>query len=210
MIKKLGKEVSATALTDGPRLSGSHPCNAARGKRGSRKIDKREKTGPEADTANSGSWRRMNGWGYASGVFSGLLLSLMVLAWPKTPQYVYSPIIHGAALAGCIVGSLLTRPVDKETLLEFYRRVRPKGFWKPVRSDTRISAEDRDKGLDRTLLIIVNVLLGMAAIFCADLLPFYFIGHWFRECLVCFIVLATACAVLYFTWYRPLKAKERE
>jgi hypothetical protein len=45
-------------------------------------------------------------------------------------------VIQGLFLAGLIVlivVSLMTRPESKETLVRFYERCRPPGFWKPVR-----------------------------------------------------------------------------
>jgi len=149
-------------------------------------------------------WWRMNGWGYSIGVFSGAVLSLLVLFMPDMPEYVYAPVINGVALLGCIFGSLATRPMEKQTLLLFYRKVRPKGFWKPVKHASGISDETLSRGLDRTWRIVANVLLGTIAIFFINLFPFYLVGHWFAYAAATLAVFIACCATLYFTWYRKL------
>lgn len=48
-----------------------------------------------------------------------------------TPIYAF-PIILGVSFLSCIIGSLTTQPDDMEVLKNFYLKVRPWGFWKPV------------------------------------------------------------------------------
>jgi len=55
------------------------------------------------------------------------------------PTYAF-PFILLLSFIGCIVGTLMTKPVDEEILKNFYRNVRPWGFWKPVYD--KIAAED--------------------------------------------------------------------
>ena len=155
-------------------------------------------------------WWRMNGWGYAIGIFSGMLLSLMVLFRPDTPGYVFSPVINGVALAGCIVGSLLFRPVDRETIVGFFCMVKPKGFWGPVRAMSGLSTEDLNKGLDKTGRVLINPILGMVFIFCMNILPFFVIGRWYLHGAACLGVLIGSGAALYFTWFRPLSSEPEE
>ncbi|MHC4941988.1 MAG: sodium:solute symporter family transporter [Planctomycetota bacterium] len=154
-------------------------------------------------------WWRMNGWGYAAGIFSGMLVSLIVLFMPETPAYVYGPVIHVIALLGCISGSLLTRPVEDEILINFYRQVKPKGFWKPVRAKSGMDEQELSQGIEKTGRIVINVILGTAALFSASVLPFYLIGHWFLEGGLCLAVLLAAVIALYFTWYRPLSRQDK-
>ncbi len=87
-------------------------------------------------------WWRLNGWGYASGTFSAMVASLVVFAhnrWfdepplGEIPAYVYGPALNAVALVGCVVGSLVTRPVAGESLQRVWGDVRPKGLWGPVR-----------------------------------------------------------------------------
>jgi len=129
-----------------------------------------------------------------------------VKAWgPATPEYIYAPVLNAVALAGCILGSLATRPVDEATILNFFRRVRPHGWWGPVRARAGLTAAQLHGGQDRLRLIVLNTLLGMVALFSLYLVPLYLIGHWFQWCALSALVCAAAVAVLYRTWYRRLE-----
>ena len=163
-------------------------------------------------------WWRFNGWGYSIGVFSSLTLAvglldipvLRSLPWikiwgPTTPEYIYAPVLNAVALLGCILGSLCTRPVDEPTILNFFRRVRPHGWWGPVRARTGLTAAQLNRGQDSLRLIALNTLLGMVALFSLYLIPLYLIGHWFLWCAVSTLVCAAVVAALYYTWYRRLE-----
>lgn len=45
---------------------------------------------------------------------------------------VFLPVLFGVSLIGCIAGTYSAPPTDEETLINFYTRVRPWGWWKPV------------------------------------------------------------------------------
>lgn len=87
-------------------------------------------------------WWRFNSYGYFWGMAAGMLSAGLV---PELYDYlerseimarpadIYMfPLILGLSLLGCVAGTLLTPPDDMETLKEFYRKVRPWGFWGPV------------------------------------------------------------------------------
>src|SRR6476469_3958832 len=91
-------------------------------------------------------WWRLNGQGYAAGVFGGMALSLgqvfvdtMYLDNPL-PLYIGFPVIAILSTIITIVVSMLTQPTDIETLKNFYKKVQPAGFWSPARQAVR--AED--------------------------------------------------------------------
>ena len=78
-------------------------------------------------------WPRMTGGGFTIGVASGFL-ALVVIKFmgfganylnEATEFFAYA----GASFVGCIVGSLITRPVETSTLMSFYRQTRPLGPW---------------------------------------------------------------------------------
>ncbi|MEZ5020752.1 MAG: hypothetical protein R2756_11675 [Bacteroidales bacterium] len=81
-----------------------------------------------------------------SGIGAALLLPALNLEllqnWPLTENFSMNafPVIFLISLAGSILGSLLTKKEDDETLKKFYRQVRPWGFWKPV--ERMVVAED--------------------------------------------------------------------
>ena len=44
----------------------------------------------------------------------------------------FFPVLFGVSLIGCIAGTYSAPPTDEETLISFYTRVRPWGWWKPI------------------------------------------------------------------------------
>jgi hypothetical protein len=51
---------------------------------------------------------------------------------PDSLVLYFFPVLFGISLVGCIVGTYSAPPTDEETLVNFYIRVRPWGWWKPV------------------------------------------------------------------------------
>ncbi|RBP50863.1 sodium:solute symporter family protein [Arenicella xantha] len=86
-------------------------------------------------------WWRFNGTGFFWGMVGGLVPAL-------TFRYIFEgvfdlytfPLMLLLAVIGCIAGTLLTKPVDDETLKAFYKNVKPWGFWGPIRD--KVMAED--------------------------------------------------------------------
>lgn len=78
-------------------------------------------------------WWRFNGYGYFWGMMAGLAGSMIVpKLFPELSALNAFPIIFAIAFIGSLAGTLLTKPEDDETLMEFYSRVRPWGFWTPI------------------------------------------------------------------------------
>ncbi|MFH2000757.1 MAG: hypothetical protein ABIK28_13830 [Planctomycetota bacterium] len=149
-------------------------------------------------------WWRMNGWGYSLGMLGGMALALVALFLPETPMYVLFPLIAGASLVVSVTVSLLTAPVEDETLSAFYTIVRPFGFWRPV----GIAATKMKGGIHESSengwIILLNVILSMLAISGAYLFPMYLVGHWYAQALFWLALAVAACVVLRFTWYARL------
>ena len=119
------------------------------------------------------------------------------------------PIVVGISLIGCLMGTLLTKPEEDAVLKDFYRRVRPWGFWGPVLR--RVLAEDpsfkRNKDFFRD---IFNIAVGITWQIALVALPLYVvIREWTRAALAAAIILGTS-AILKFTWYDHLSAREVE
>jgi len=149
-------------------------------------------------------WWRMNGWGYALGTFGGILLSLVSLFYDTVPDYVVFPLIVTASLLLSVIGSLVTRPVDKNLLNEFYVSIRPFGRWKPVREDAGLTASERENKAEKAPRSVLNVVLGMIAIASGYLFPMYLVGHWYGRSLLCLGFSLAAVFTLKYTWYRHL------
>ncbi len=90
-------------------------------------------------------WWRFNGFGFFWGMIIGTLGALVVphvvkLYWPGTNALYAFPAIFLFSALGCFLGTLLSKPEDEEILKDFYKTIRPWGFWRPVVE--KIKAED--------------------------------------------------------------------
>jgi solute:Na+ symporter, SSS family len=154
-------------------------------------------------------WWRLNGQGYAAGVFGGMALSLgqvfldtMYLDNPL-PLYIGFPVIALASTIITIVVSLMTQATDIETLKNFYRKVQPAGLWQPAME--AVLAEE--PGFKKQLPFAVeafNTLLAMIGITALYVSMLYLV---LNRLTVAFSLLGTTLAtaiILYFTWYKTL------
>jgi Na+/proline symporter len=169
-------------------------------------------------------WWRFNGWGYFWGMVTGIPLAVGLPSLVKQVPIVqhllasYSinmevvfifPLVVGISFIFCLLGTLLTKPDDDAVLMDFYRRVRPWGFWGPVLK--KVLAEDpsfkRNKDFFRD---IFNIAVGITWQIALVALPLYVvIREYSRAALAAGIILGTS-AILKFTWYDHLSVREVE
>ncbi|NOX90144.1 MAG: Na+:solute symporter [Calditrichaeota bacterium] len=151
-------------------------------------------------------WWRMNGWGYAAGMLSGIVLSLLVLFRPETPMFVSFPVITVGSLLCSVGGSLITKQTDRAVVLRFYSNVKPFGLWRPIKE--KIKTQNLLKtSSDRPQSAVLNVVLGMILIAGLYLFPMYLVVRRF-DYVFLFSGAALLCGiVLYFTWYKNLPPK---
>ncbi len=77
-------------------------------------------------------WWRFNGYGYFWGMVVGILIALPMVFTDINPLHAF-PFMLLACAVVCVAASLLTKPDDMEVLKRFYVKVRPWGYWGPVR-----------------------------------------------------------------------------
>src|SRR5215203_2789665 len=154
-------------------------------------------------------WWRLNGQGYAAGVFGGMALSLgqvffdqFVFAEPL-PLYIGFPVIAVASTIVTIVVSILTQPTDQQTLTNFYRKVQPAGFWAPVKQ----AVMNADPGFKKQLSFSVeffNTVVAMAGITALYVSMLYLVIHRLTIGFGLLGITLACVVVLYFTWYKTL------
>ncbi|MGE5348188.1 MAG: sodium:solute symporter family protein [Actinomycetota bacterium] len=159
-------------------------------------------------------WWRFNGYGYFWGMLSGIAAALLLPAlnlellqnWPLTENFSMNafPVIFLISLIGSILGSLLTRKEDDETLKKFYRQVRPWGFWKPV--EKMVLAEDpafrpnRDFWSD-----MFNIAVGIIWQLSLMAFPVFLVIREWNQFYVALAVMIVTSVILKFTWWNKLK-----
>jgi Na+/proline symporter len=168
-------------------------------------------------------WWRFNGYGYFWGMVAGiggalglpkLLSKVMDLnaflnAHPVNLNVsLIFPLVLVLSLAGCFAGTLFTQPEDEEVLKDFYRRVRPWGFWGPIL--VKVRAEDPtfepNKDFWRDMF---NVVVGVAWQVSLVVLPICFVIQKFHSALLTLAIIVVTSVMLKFTWYDHLKDLER-
>jgi hypothetical protein len=141
-----------------------------------------------------------------AGILSAMFIPMItewVLGHGVNPLFLF-PIILTLSVAGCFMGTLLTRPEDEAVLKEFYRTVRPWGWWGPIRR--KVLEEDPaflpNANFKRDT---VNVIVGIVWQLTLVALPIYIVlrdWSWVSGVLVA-LVLTTA--ILKFNWYDKLE-----
>lgn len=149
-------------------------------------------------------WWRLNGWGYAAGAVSGMLLSLIQAFVPYfagMPLYVTFPAIVVIVLGITVAVTYGTNPTDDKTLRRFYTNVRPAGWWGPVTKGLALDGGARRPfGRD-----FANVLIGIPWLIAMWMLPIYLVLHRFKEAAIAGAILLVASLVLFRTWYTSLE-----
>jgi hypothetical protein len=110
------------------------------------------------------------------------------------------------SLLTTLVAASLARPADMEVLVKFYAKVRPFGFWGPVRRECvrrgLVPANDKMPRMD-----VLNGFITAGFQFSLAVLPFYlFLRNW-KQLGIWAAGAAALAFVLYFTWYKNLPSK---
>ncbi|PYX93764.1 MAG: sodium:solute symporter [Acidobacteria bacterium] len=167
-------------------------------------------------------WWRFNGYGYFWGMVVGMFSSTLVpVAIARiSPLQVFARthsvnldvslgfgVVFLFSLIGCLLGTLLSQPQDEETLKDFYRRVRPWGFWGPILR--KVQQEDpsfqRNKDFWRD---VFNIVIGMVWQVALVALPMYIVTWRMKHAALAAVIIAVTSLILKYTWYDHLKELE--
>jgi len=150
-------------------------------------------------------WWRFNGHGYFWGMAAGIVPALIApTIWPDVLPLYYFPHLMGISLVGCILGTYLTQPTDRETLKSFYKTVRPWGFWEPIRRE--VEAEDPDfKRNTNFKRDMVNVVVGVVWQTALVVLPIYFVLMRWTPVAISAVIVAVTMIFLKKNWYDKLE-----
>ena len=148
-------------------------------------------------------WWRFNGYGYAIGTVFGIVSAIFTKAFGgQLAEYHSFLIASGTSLLGCIIGTFLTQPTDKNVLLNFYKITRPFGFWNIVKKEL---PKDNQKMIDeennRDIISIIFAVPWQIVLFLSGMMIIFKQWTNFGNLLVIFIILSLG---LYWFWFRHL------
>lgn len=155
-------------------------------------------------------WWRFNGHGYFWGMLVGILAAMIVPQFfPGVLPLYYFPILMGVSLIGCIVGTLLTAPTDENTLVNFYIRVRPWGFWRPVaeKAMQRYPQIKKNTNFKRDMF---NVVVGIIWQSCLTIIPMYIVIREGFPLFTSILILLITTLILKKNWYDNMNKEEKE
>jgi SSS family solute:Na+ symporter len=151
-------------------------------------------------------WWRMNGYGFAAGTVAGMGAAVLQRIFlPHIPEYSAFIIATVSSLVGMVIATYVSKPTDENILLEFYKKTRPFGLWKPIRQRiapaklTEINQENRRDIISTFFAVpwqIVLFLTGMAVMF----------KRW-DEFLWLGLILVILSTGLYFNWFKHLSTE---
>jgi len=152
-------------------------------------------------------WWRINAYTEITALCLGLVLGLanpfvpetvelFGYPWPEMPFEIKIAVLTGIVVPISIIVTFLTPAVSKERLEEFYRKVRPGGFWGVLGSDIQ---ELPGKAL--SLSTIIDVIGGIMLCYGVSLAIGYSILLKFDRAGIC-CLLAAAGGVIVLRWYK--------
>ncbi|MBN2091513.1 Na+:solute symporter [candidate division KSB1 bacterium] len=150
-------------------------------------------------------WWRFNGYGYFYGMLTGIACALILpILLPGVSALNTFPLILLISGIACIVASLATAPEEENVLKNFYSRVRPWGFWKPIYELVikENPSFNRNKSFKRDMF---NVLTGIVWQLTLVLIPVYFVIKDYKSMWISALVMIIATFILKYNWYNKLE-----
>ncbi len=157
-------------------------------------------------------WWRFNGHGYFWGMLTGLAAAMIfpkILPplFPDVAEQIillyFFPLMLILSLAGCLIGTFLSKPTNDATLMEFYKTVRPWGFWKPILE--KVKKEDPSFKKNTNFKIdMFNIVVGIIGQTAIVAMPIYLvIKHW-GPFAISVAIIAVCIMIMKRTWWNRL------
>ena len=148
-------------------------------------------------------WGRFNGWGFTTGMAMGVGSAVVQRAfWPEMSELWQFVLTGSLSLAGSIIGTLVTKPMDQEILKTFYTKTKPFGLW--GRFKDMLEPEMRKKVTREHFYDIISLPFVMVWHYLILLLPVLLVIGNFKEFAGGCVLLAAAMAGMYQFWYKKL------
>jgi Na+/proline symporter len=155
---------------------------------------------------------RWHWWRFGARAFvwsmatSAAFILLQKLVFPQWSISLTLTVDILASLVLTVLFGAFMKPAELDVLVKFYAKVRPFGFWGPVRAEAvkqgLVPARDPMPRMD-----ILNAFITAAFQLCLALVPFYLFLRRYHDLWLWLGALVGLGVLLYFTWYRKLPDK---
>jgi Na+/proline symporter len=148
-------------------------------------------------------WWRFNGSGFFWGMLVGIVSALICSRIFDFLDLYYFPVILVASAVAAIAGTYLKPPTDEETLKNFYKNVKPWGFWKPVHE--KVVAEDPSfEGNKDFWRDFFNVVVGTIAQTALVIFPIYIVLKRMLPLGISLLIIVICFVIMKRTWWDRL------
>lgn len=157
-------------------------------------------------------WWRFNANGFFWGMLAGIIASAIPPAlsvsgvtdyFDGTRMLYYFPVFIIIQFVACVAGSYAAPPTNQETLIDFYKTVRPWGFWKPIKEAAQAQdptiVENKNFGIN-----MANVAMGITGQILLTLLPMYFILSKWTGFAIVLVLMMVIVLIMKRTWWNRL------
>jgi SSS family solute:Na+ symporter len=159
-------------------------------------------------------WWRFNGYGFFWGMVSGMAAAVILPLALGNPDVLFGiqtnlalfPFVLLISFTASVIGTLMTAPEQDDVLIDFYKKVRPWGFWKPVYEKLKKTDPDFERNTDFPR-DMVNVIVGTVWQMTFVLIPIYLVIKQFVCMYISMGILAATSIFLKFNWYDKLEGK---
>ncbi len=151
-------------------------------------------------------WWRFNGYGFSIGILTGMAAAVVQrIIFPEIPEYLAFATVSGLSLIGTFAGTMFFKATSQAVLLNFYKITRPFGFWRPVAM--AIPAGEQTGIRRETIRDRVSTLYAVIWQLALFLTMMSMVMKRWDYTTILGIVFAVMSLLLYFNWFRYLKAE---
>ncbi len=153
-------------------------------------------------------WWRFNGHGYFWGMLAGMIPALIFAqVIPDSQMLYYFPVLLVVSIIGCMLGTYLREPTEEHVLKDFYKNVRPWGFWKPIKE--KVMEENPDfkpnKNFKRDMF---NIAIGIIWQTSLVALPIYIVVFNHKGWIISLSIAIVTSIILKKSWWDKLHKEE--
>lgn len=151
-------------------------------------------------------WWRFNGYGFAAGVFAGMIAAFsQLIFFPEFTEYELFIFVASISLTACIIGTFATPAVDDSILINFYKVTRPFGFWSHIKEKMPSLKMDGVKAENKRDILSTVIAVPWMLILCIT--PMLFMVRQWTGFFIALGVLIVLSVALYNSWFRHLSTE---